>query len=260
MVITIPIKNWKGAVFVVGLVVFAFSMHHYIYYYNPELDETITALQSDDPAAIARALLKTSEFGMEKGHKLIPYILPLLKDKRIVPQHIEQEMIEKTQSSPAAIPGMGADLRGTHTIGFSAAMTIQALIIVDVLRTRWISGKAEKRIISYINEEIDPNDRYAVANALAAVRHICARQLLPFWFECLAIESESIRIHALFGLGYYIYDRTHGLFTWKPEEEITPAMAANLKRCLNDPSYYIRQEARDLIEKMEKAGFSFTGI
>ncbi|PID55632.1 hypothetical protein CSB45_15065 [candidate division KSB3 bacterium] len=256
MEITIPITNWKSAILVVGLVVLAFCTHHVIYYYNPKLDETITALQSDDPAAIAQALLESSDLDMAKGHKLIPYILPLLSDKRLVTEHAAQEMTHKIQSSPGAIPGMGAHLNGIPTVGFSAAMTIQALVIVDTFHTRWIGGKAKERIISYVTQEIDPDDEYSISNALAAVGHIHSRRLLPFWFQCLAIESESIRIQALSGLTYYIYDRTHGLFTWKPEKEISQSMAGTLKACLEDPSPYIRQEAEDVIRQLKTAGFS----
>ncbi len=256
MEITIPITNWKRAIVVVGLVVFAFCVHHFTYYDNPELDETITALQSNDPATIAEALLKTSALGMAKGHKLIPHILPLLSDERPVPEDIAQKMIRNTQSSPGAIPGMGKHLHDILTIGFSAALTIQSLVIVDVLHVQRIGGNAEEYIISYVTEEIDPDDEYTISNALAAVRHIRAKRLLPFWFQCLAIESESIRIHALDGLRYYIYDRTHGLFTWKPEEEISPAMAENLKLCLDDPSFYVRQQAEDVMRQLKKAGFS----
>ncbi len=252
---TIPITNWKGAILVVGLVILAFSVHYFIYYYNPELDETITQLQSDDPTSIVQALLETSSLGMAKGYKLIPHILPLLSDKRHISKQSSQKIIRKIQSSPGAILGMGKHLQRTHTIGFSAAMTIQSLVIVDDLHVRSIGGNAKERIISYVTEEIDPNDEYTISNALAAVRQICDKRLLPFWFKCLAIESESIRIHALFVLRYYIYDRTHGLFSWNPEEEVSSVMVRNLKLCLNDPSPYIRQEAEDLVHQLKKSGF-----
>ncbi|PIE41752.1 MAG: hypothetical protein CSA49_01985 [Gammaproteobacteria bacterium] len=254
---TIPITNWKRAVVAVGLVILAFWMHDFIYYDNPKLDETIAQLQSGDSQAIAQALLDTSSLGMAKGHQLIPHILPLLGDNRPVPEHIEQQMIQQLQSTPGAIPGMGEYLRGTLTIGFSAAMSIQALVIVDVFHLRWVGGRAKQRIVAYVTEEIDPNDEYAVSNALAAVQHIHAEKLLPFWFNSLAIESETIRIPALSGIEYYIHDRTHGLFTWHPEDEISPAMAANLKSCLNDPSYFIRQQAEDVINDLKEAGFTF---
>ncbi|PIE54241.1 MAG: hypothetical protein CSA35_06760 [Dethiosulfovibrio peptidovorans] len=253
----IKITNWKRGIAVVSLVVVAFCVHYFTHYYNPELDETITALQSNNPATIAQALLKTSEFGMAKGHKLIPHILPLLSDKRLVKKDASQKMIHKVQSLPEAAPGMDKYLRGIHTIGFSAAMTIQSLVIVDVLHVWWIGGKAKKRIISYVTEEIDPYDEYTISNALLAVGHIRAKRLLPFWFQCLAIKSESIRVHALAGLWYYIYDRTHGLFTWKPDEEISPAMVRNLERCLDDPSPYIRQEAKNVMRQLKKRVFPF---
>ncbi|PID75184.1 MAG: hypothetical protein CSB23_05075 [Deltaproteobacteria bacterium] len=236
---------------------FTFFVHHCTYYHNPKLDETIVALQSDESAIIAQALFETQSLGMAKGHKLIPYILPLLSDKRPVPEDIAQKTIQKIQASPGAIPGMGEYLKDIQTIGFSAAMTIQSLVIVDVLHVRWVRGKAKKRIISYVTEEVDPNDEYTLSNALAAVRHIYNKRLLPFWFQCLATESETIRIHALSGLSYYIYDRTHGWWTWKPQEEISPAMAENLRLCLDDPYPHIRREAGTIIDQLEKAGFLF---
>ncbi len=244
----------KDTIIVGGLVFLAFYIHDLIYYDNPQLDKTITELQSGDPAAIAQALLDTSSLDMAKGHKLIPYILPLLGDKRMVPEPIAQKMIQRIQSSPGAIPGVEGYMRDTLNIGFSAALTIQSLVIVDVLHLERVGGKAAKRIVSYVLNEVDPNDKFTTSNALAAVRHIHARQLLPFWFNSLAIESESIRIHALSGLDYYIYDRTNGLLTWKPAEEISPSMVKNLELCLDDPSFYIRQQAEDIIRKLKKAG------
>ncbi len=251
---TIKITGWKGALFVVGLVVFAFWMNHRIYYYNPDLDETITALQSDDPATIAQALVESQTLGMAKGQKLIPYILFLLSDQRRVPDEIAQRIVQNIQSMPGAIPGIEPQLKEIQTIGFTAAITIQSLVIVDVRNIRWGSRKARKRIVSYVTEQIDPSDEYTLSNGLIAVEQIRSTSLLPFWFQCLAIESDPIHIHALAGLEYYIYDRTHGLFTWKPEEEISPAMAENLKRCLDSPSYYIQQQAEDIIDKLREAG------
>ncbi len=155
---------------------------------------------------------------------------------------------------PGAIPGIEPQLKKIQTIGFTAALTLQSLVIIDVRNVRWGSKKAIKRIVSYVTEQIDPSDEYTLSNGLVAVQHIHSKNLLPFWFQCLAMESDPIRIHTLAGLTYYIYDRTHGLFTWKPEEEISPAMIENLKRCLDSPSYYIQQEAQDIIDKLKEAG------
>ncbi|PIE61371.1 MAG: hypothetical protein CSA29_03705 [Desulfobacterales bacterium] len=250
------ITGWKGGVFVIGLVVFAFWMHDFIYYNNPKLDETIMALKSDEPAVISQALFENESLGMARGHKLIPYILPLLGDERRVPEEIAQKMIKTIQSTPGAISDMDNHLQRIMTIGFTAAMTIQSMIIIDnVNHAGWIRAKAKKRIISYVTEVIDPDDEYTISNGLAAVRHIPSKKLLPFWFQCLAIESEPIRIHAMSGLNFYIYDRTHGLWTWKPEKEISPSMLENLKLCLDDPYPHIRQEAEALIGKLKKAGF-----
>ncbi|PIE60154.1 MAG: hypothetical protein CSA32_00435 [Desulfobulbus propionicus] len=254
---TIPVTGWKGAILVVGIVVLAFWMHDRIYYHNPKLDETIAALQSDDPATIAQALLETDTLGMARGHKLIPYILLLLGDERRVPDEIARKIVQRLQSSPGAISGVGKYLKDIQTIGLRAATTIQALVIIDLhYRVSGIGGKARKRIISYVTERIDPDDEYTLSNGLIAVSQIRSKKLLPFWFQCLAIESEPVRIHALSGLSYYIYDRTHGLFTWRPEKEISSSMAENLKRCLNDPSLYVRQNAEDIVRQLREAGFA----
>ncbi len=252
----IEITSWKGALLVIGLVVFAFSMHHFTYYYNPKLDETRMALRSDDPAIIAQALLDIGRLGMAKGHKLIPDILTLLGDERPVPEEIAQKMALRIQSMPSAvfIPGIEDHLKNILTIGYTAALAIQGLVIIDVHHLRRIGGKANKQIVSYVTKEIDPADEHALSNALIAVGHIHRKRLIPFWFDCLAIESEPIRLLALTGLTYYIHDRTHGLWTWKPEKEISPPMIENLKRCLDDPYPHIRQNAEEVMYKLRKAG------
>ncbi|PID78248.1 MAG: hypothetical protein CSA18_02460 [Deltaproteobacteria bacterium] len=252
----IEITSWKGAVFVIGLVIFAFWMHNFIYYYNPKLDETRMALRSDDPAIIAEALLEIKSLGMAKGHKLIPDILVLLGDERPVPEEIAKKMMLQFKSMPGAIfiPGIEDRLKKILTIGHTAAIAIQGLVIIDVHHLRWIGGKAKKQIVSYVTKEIDPADEYTLSNGLIAVGHIHRERLIPFWFDCLAIESEPIRLLAMSGLSFYIYDRTHGLWTWKPEKEISSSMLENLKLCLEDPYPHIRQEAADLIFKLKKAG------
>ncbi len=253
MEVTIPIKSWKGFIVVLGIVALAFSIHYYTYYYNPNLDKTIRALKTNDPKIISEALLATSNLGMAKGHKLIPYILPLLSDKRAVPEEIRKKMTKHIQV-PAMIKGK---LKNAYTIGFAAALTIQALVIIDVHHLRWIGGKAEDEIVSYVIRKINPNDQYTLGNALIAVAQIHRKELLPFWFKCLAVESESIKISALGGFYFYIHDRTNGLWTWKPNQEISQKMAKNLQACLKDKSPFVRQEAKDIIGKLEKAGFVF---
>nr|WP_319494743.1 hypothetical protein [uncultured Desulfobacter sp.] len=250
---TIEIKSRKGLAVVSGIVILVFCIHHFIYYYNPNLDASIKSLRSDDPATISQALLNADNLGMEKGHKLIPYILVLLGDERPVPEPILQRMIQNIQAVPGAITGAGANLPPIYTIGFSAAMTLQSLVINDLKRLRWIGGRAKKRIINYVTTTVDPDDEYALANALAAVRMMRDKKLLQFWFDSLAIDSETIRSHALAGINYYILDRTNGFFTWHPEKEISAEMIENLTRCLDDPSAFIQRKARDIIEQLERA-------
>ncbi len=97
---TIQITGWKGAIFVVGLVIFAFWMNHRIYYYNPDLDETITALQSDDPATIAQALVESQTLGMAKGQKLIPYILFYLVISDVYPMKLPSKEYKTSNLCP----------------------------------------------------------------------------------------------------------------------------------------------------------------
>lgn len=249
----IEINSWKGLAGVAVIVILAFCIHHFIYYYNPNLDASIDALASDDPAAISQALLDAETLGMEKGHKLVPHILVLLGDERPVPEPILQKMIRNIQATPGAITGVGPNLKPIYTIGFSAAMTLQSLVINDLHRLRWVGGKAKSRIITYVTKTVDSDDEYALANALAAVRMMRDKRLLQFWFDCLAIYSETIRIHALAGIKYYIHDRTNGFFTWHPEKEISAEMIENLTLCFDDPSAFIQRKARDIMEQLERA-------
>ncbi|PID27479.1 MAG: hypothetical protein CSB55_08825 [Candidatus Cloacimonadota bacterium] len=254
MEILIPVKSYKGFFLAVGLIVSAFIVNYFIWHYNPELNKTAVLLESGDPENIAEALLKTSSFGTAKGYKLIPLILPLLGDKRYVSSHLK----EKTSHHISGESGSGIYSNEPGTIGFSAALTLNSLIInADISGIRGIRGKAKKNIIKYITDDINLHDEYAVANALLAVQNIRDKRLLPFWFECLRIESESIRMNALAGLNFYISHRTAGLWAWRPEKEISPLMAENLKLCLSDSSPYIKREAENIIEVLKRKGFSF---
>ncbi|WP_028580692.1 hypothetical protein [Desulfogranum japonicum] len=253
---TIEIKSWKGLAVVAGIIILAFWIHHYTYYYNPNLEASINALTSEDPAIISQALMDIETLGMEKGHKLIPYILVLLGDERPVPEPIVSKMIRNIQSTPGAIGGFDAYLKPTQTIGFSAAMTLQSFLVIDLRKSGRISGNAREQIIYYVTETIGlDKDEYTISNALAAVWMMRDKRLLPFWFDSLAIDSQSIRIFALAGIKYYIYDRTHGLFTWHPEKEISAEMIENLIHCTEDPSAYVQRKARDIIQELRNAGW-----
>ncbi len=253
----ILITGLKDAVFVIGIVVLALWLHDRIYYDNPDLNKTIAALQSDNPGTIAQALVEANTLGMAKGHELIPDILLLLSDERRIPDEIALRIRQSIQSSPGPISGMEEQLKEIQTVGFTAAMTIQSMVIVNVSHIRRGSKKAKERIVSYVTGQIDSGNEYALTNGLLAVQQIRNKRLLPFWFQCLTIESEPIRIHALTGLKYYIHDRTHGFLSWKPEKEISPLMAKQLEHCLNDSSPYVKQQAQDIILELKEAGLLF---
>jgi hypothetical protein len=258
---TFELKGWSGVAVVVGLIIFGLAGHHYMYKYNPKLEELTQALQSDDPSVIGKALYESGRFTMGKGHKLIPYILPHLSDDRDLPEQLKQKIIKEIQSTPGSIPGVESDLVGIFSIGFTAALTLQSLVIKDVENKRWIGGKYRSLIVEYILDEIGPySDEFILKNGLWAVNQIHDERLVPFWFQCLEIESESIRSPALSGLYYYIYDRNHGLFTWHPEKEIDANMIENLKSCLFDNSELVRRSASLVTKALAEAGLDVMGI
>ncbi len=259
--ITFELKVWSGVAVVAGLIIFGLAGHHYMYNYNPKLEELTQALQSDDPSVIGKALYESGRFTMGKGHKLIPYILPHLSDDRDLPEKLKQKIIKGIQSTPGSIPGVESDLGGIFSIGFTAALTLQSLVIKDVENKRWIGGKYRALIVEYILDEIGPySDEFILKNGLWAVHLTHDERLVPFWFQCLEIESESIRSPALSGLYYYIYDRNHGLFTWHPEKEIDANMIENLKSCLFDNSELVRRSASLVTNALAEAGLDVKGI
>jgi hypothetical protein len=253
--ITFELKGWSGVAVVVGLIMLGLAVHHYNFNYNPRLDELSHALQSDDPLLIGEALYESGRSTMGKSHKLIPYILPHLDDDRALPEELKQKIIKGFQSTSGSIPGIESDLGRVLSIGLTAALTLQSLVIIDVENKRWIGGKYRARIVEYVLDEIGPNsDEFTLINGLWAVNQIHDERLVPFWFQCLEIESESIRSPALSGLYYYIYDRNHGLFTWRPEKEIDANMIENLKSCLSDDSELVRISASLVTKALAEAG------
>lgn len=200
----------KSAMVVLCLLALGYLGHHYTYYYNPNLDKSIAALESDDPNFIGEALYQIQKLTMGKGYKLIPHILPILKDSRPLPEIVEQKIIREIQSTPGAMYGIGRKMRGSLTLGSTAALTLQSLVILDVQNRRFVGGKAQDQIINYIIENISQeNDEFEIANGLAAVRQVHDQRLIPFWFKCLELDSETIKIHALSGLFHYVHDRVH---------------------------------------------------
>ena len=148
--INIKLSGWKGVVVVVLLVAGAGYLHYYRYYYNPDFDTFVTYLESDDPNAIGEALYHTRNLTLSKGHKLIPHILPLLGDDRPLPGAIEGKIIREIQSTPGAIGGMGAEMEGSFTLGSTAALAIQSLVIMNVRRSRRVTTKAWDRIVNHV--------------------------------------------------------------------------------------------------------------
>jgi hypothetical protein len=253
--ITFELKSRSGIAVVITFIALALAANHYRYRYNPRLDELTQSLQSDDPSVIGKALYESGKLTMGKGYKLIPYILPHLSDVRDLPEELKQKIIKEIQSTPGSIPGIKSDLGGIFSIGFTAALTLQGLVIKDVENRRWISGKYRGRIVEYLLDEIGPySDDFTLKNGLWAVNQIHDKKLVPFWFECLKIESEAIRASALSGLSHYIYDRTHGLFTWHPEKEIDANMIEDLKACSVDNSELVRRSASLVTNALAEAG------
>ncbi len=227
--LTFQLKGWSGIVIVVGLVVFALAVNHYVFRYNPRLDELTQALQSDNPSRIGEALYESGKLTAGKGHKLIPYILPHLSDDRDLPEAIKQKQVSQIQSAPGSFLGLEANVGRVLSIGYTAALTLQGLVIMDVENRRWIGRKYRAQIVDYVLDEIAPyGDEFTLEHGLWAVNQIHDKRLIPLWFQALEIESDSIRLAAHSGLLYYIYDRTHGLFTWHPEEEIDANMLKKL--------------------------------
>ncbi len=255
--ITFELKGWPGVIVVVVLVTLAFSANHFWFRYNPRLDELIQALQSNDPLIIGEALYESKNFTMGKGHELIPHIFPLLSDDRDLPENLKQKIIVEIQSISSSIPGMESGMKSTYSIGFFAALTLQGLVIKDVENRRWIGGKYRARIVEYVLDEIGiDNNEFTLKNGLWAVNQIHDKRLVPFWFQCLKIESESIRAASLYGISNYIYDRNHGLFTWHPEKEIDANMIENLKSCLVDNSGLVRILALGVVDALAEAGLN----
>ncbi len=115
--------------------------------------------------------------------------------------------------------------------------------------------KYRARIVEYVLDEIGLySDELTLANGLWAVNQIHDERLLPFWFQALEIESDPVRLAALSGLYYYVYDRTHGLFTWDPEQEIDASMLKNLKSCAVDGSGFVRISASMVMDALAEAG------
>ncbi len=257
--ITFELKGWPGVIVVVVLVTLAFSANHFLFRYNPRLDELIQALQSNDPIIIGEALYESKKFTMGKGFKLIPHILPLLSDDRDLPENLKKKIIVEIQSIPGSIPGIESEIKNIYSIGFVAALMLQGLVIKDVENRRWLGGKYRARIVEYVLDKvgIDSNE-FTLINGLFAVNQIHDKRLVPFWFQCLKIESESIRAASLYGLSNYIYDRTHGLFTWHPEKEIDANMIENLKLCLVDNSGFVRISASGVVDALTEAGLNTT--
>ncbi len=252
---TFELKSWPGIAVVVVIVTLALGANHYRFRYNPRLDALTQALQSDDPAVIGAALYESREFTMGKGHKLIPYILPHLSDDRDLPENLKQKLIEHIQSVPGSITGIESAMGKTLSLGFTAALTLQGLVIKDVERNRWVGGKYRTLIVEYVLNEIGSNsDEFTLANGLWAVNHIHDNRLVPFWFQCLGIASEAIRIPALLGLYLYSYDRTHGFFEWHPEQEIDANMIENLQSCLVDNSGHVQMSASRVADTLAEAG------
>ena len=253
--INFEIKGWKAAVFVLIIVLLAFSHNYYTYYYNPRFSELSAALQSDDVMVMGKALYESGKFTMGKGHKLIPYILPHLSDDRELPEELKTEIIRDIQATPGSISGLDGALGNVQTVGFTAAMALQGLVIMDLERKRSVGGKARNQIVDYVLNDIGVSgDEVALKNGLWAVNQIRSDRLLSFWFLCLGKESESVKLAALAGLFYFIDDRSKGLFKWHPEEIINSAMINNLVLCLNDDSPAVRQSAVYVADKLAKAG------
>ncbi|PID73513.1 MAG: hypothetical protein CSB33_03225 [Desulfobacterales bacterium] len=255
--ITFELKGWPGGIVFVVLVTLAFTANHFWFRYNPRLGELIQALQSNDPLIIGEALYESHKLTMGKGHKLIPHILPLLSDDRNLSENLKQNIIVEIQSIPGSIPGMESGMKSSYSIGFIAALTLQGLVIKDVENRRRIGGKYQAQIVEYVLDEIgtDSNE-FTLKNGLWAVNQIHDKRLVPFWFQLLKIDSESIRAASLYGLSNYIYDRTHGLFTWHPEKEIDANMIENLKLCLVDNSGLVRISASGVVDALAEAGLN----
>lgn len=257
--INFELKGWPGVIVVICIISFAFFVHDRIYYHNPRVKPLIKSLQSNDPTIIGEALCETDSFTMERGHKLIPYILPLLRDERELPENLKNKIIKDIQSTPGSIPGMEGYLKKIQTIGFTAALTLQGLVINDILHKRWVGGKYKNKIVSYVIEDIGLYDNeFSLKNGLWAVTQIHAKRLIPFWFQCLTMESESIKLASLSGLYYYIHDRSHGMFTWHPEKEIDNDMLEKLKACETDNSPVVRTSSSSVIKALKNAGLNIT--
>lgn len=249
----IELRGWPGAIVVLCLVIGGFWLHDRLYYHNPDFETQREALESDDPARIGAALLDIGTLTMGRGHGLVPYLLPLLRDERPLPPDIEQRMIRGFQAAPGAIPGMEDHLRGRFTLGFTTALTLKGLIMMREESTGWVARKARNRITEYVLDDIGPEaGDEALKNALVATWMVYDERLLPFRFACLARDDERVRMHALSGLYFYAYDRNHGLFDWHPEEEITPDMFAQLRACARDP--HLRRHAEQVLGELAKAG------
>jgi hypothetical protein len=257
----IKLSGRKATIVAICIISFVYFLHHYIYYKNPTLKNSITALESDDPFAIGEALYQAQKLTMSKGHKLIPYILPLLKDNRELPDNIEKKIILEIQSTPGAIGGMGERMKGSFTLGFTSALTLQSLVMLDVQNKRFVGGKARDKIVEYIIENFSINDNeLAISNGVAAVRQIHDKKLVPFWFRCLELESEQIKAHALSGLFHYVHDRSNGIFAWNPEKEITRSMYSQLKDCQHDPSGLIQRQAELVVQQLTESGLQYDKI
>ncbi|PIE03485.1 MAG: hypothetical protein CSA81_02025 [Acidobacteria bacterium] len=249
------LRGWPGIAVAAGLLVLGLSVNYYIFRYNPKQAALVESLQSDDPAVIGQALYESGKFTMGKGHKLIPCILPHLSDHRDLPEELKQKIISEIQATPGSIPGIESEMARVLSIGYTAALTLQSLVIKDVESKRWVGGKYRARIVEYVLDEIGPySDELTVANGLWSVTQIHDERLVPFWFQCLEKDSESIRTAALSGLSFYIYDRTHGILTWHPEKEIDAKMIENLQACTADHRGLVSTSASHVLDELAKAG------
>lgn len=252
--IEIPINDWVGLVLVVILISFGIWTHHLIFYHNPKLAETIHGLESRDPRAIGEALLKAREVSMERGHKLVPSLLPLLQDERSMPDDIVNQF-----SQTRGFLGMsGIPLPKIEKIGTATGLVLQSLVINDVTKERSVSGAAKEKIVDYVLQRVAvTGTNFEKANALMASNHIFNQRLIPFRFQCLASDDDALKVHALSGIFFYVTDRSKGIFPWNPSKEINEDMKRVLSERLNDSSLYVRRQSEEIIGILKKMGMEF---
>ncbi len=251
--INFKLSGLLGAVVVIGVIAAALFIHNLIYYHNPRVEPLTKSLQSNDPMMIGEALCEADGFTTEKGHKLIPYILPLLRDEREFPKELQSKFFKGDQLISAGSQDADERSKEIRTIGFASALTLQGFIIKD--RTPW--KKYREKIISYVVEDVRLNDNeHFLKNALWAVSQSKNKRVIPLWFQCLEMESESIKMASLSGLYYYIDDRDRGFFTWHPEKEIDSNMIKKLKACESDSSPAVRFSSSRVIKGLKDAGLN----